>query len=484
MKKINFKDKHLRLGGYSALVTAVLVAVLLVVNVLFSSLNIKIDLTEENFFSLSEKTSSIINNIKDPVTIYVLEETGLENKDFEEILRKYEKGSSTVSVVYKDPVLYPSFAQKYMDAADSQNQNAIPKGSIIVENNTTGKYKVISNYELYNVSYTQSGSAQVKSVAIEERVTSAIDYVTSEIERKIYVTSGHGEYPVPMNLVSKLETENFLIENINLLTSELEVSPYNTLLMYSPHLDFAESEKEKIITFLEAGGKAMIFTDANTPELPNFNEILALYGVETEPGIVVEGSQDHMLSPYPTFILPNIADHEMTEAIKANKLPIVTPIASGLKVTDNKRSSVTITPLLTSSDNSWIKKNLDANTVEKESGDIDGPADIAYAIEDLNYLDDKNPISTKLFVMSNTVFLDNRQLNISATGNEDLIMNGFMWLQGKQDSLYIGPKAFTSYMLPAVSASTLLIFAGVAVVVLPLAAAIAGLVMWLRRRNL
>ena len=232
MKKINFKDKHLRFGGYSTLITVILVAVLLVVNVLFSSLDIKLDLTENKFYSLSEKTTSIIQKSTDPVTIYVLEETGSETKDFEEILRKYEKPSgSKISIVYKDPVLYPGFAQQYMDKTDAQEQSTLPTGSIIVENSVTGKYKVISKYELYNIGYTSSYQPQIQSYAIEEKVTSAIDYVTSEIEYKVFVTSGHGEFSVPSSLTTQLETENFVLEDINLLTQDLPVSPYNTLMI-------------------------------------------------------------------------------------------------------------------------------------------------------------------------------------------------------------------------------------------------------------
>lgn len=482
MKKINFKDKHIRLGGYSTLITMVLIAILLVVNVLFSSLELKIDLTEEKFYSLSEKTDSIVSKLEDSIAIYVLEETGKENKDFQEILGKYEKINSNVSVLYKDPVLYPGFASKYMDTTD--NETTLPSGSIIVENTVTNKFKVIPSHDLYNYSYNSSYQPQIQSIAIEEKITSAIDYVTNAIERKVYVTSGHGEFPIPNSLTSQLETENFIIEDLNLLTQDIPHSPYNTLLIYSPHLDFAEGEKDKIIDFLESGGKAMIFTDSNMPELPNFSEILSLYGLEAQTGIVVEGSQNHMVSPYPTFILPEIHSHQITDAIKSKNLPIIAPLASSLKVTEDKRKSVTHTPLLVTSNDAWLKVNIGAETIEKEASDLSGPFNIAYAVEDLNTLDMSNTITTKLFVMSNTIFLDDTQLNISATGNLDLVMNGLLWLQDKEESLYIGPKAFTNYTLPPVNASTLLIFAGVSMVVLPLIAIITGIVIWLRRRHL
>ena len=74
-------------------------------------------------------------------------------------------------------------------------------------------------------------------------------------------------------------------------------------------------------------------------------------------------------------------------------------------------------------------------------------------------------------------------LDVSATGNIDFVTNALRWLQDKAESLSITPKASKSYLLGAVPASTLLIFASIAIIVLPLLTLVIGLVMWLRRRN-
>lgn len=481
--KTIWNSKEMRFGGYSVIATSLLFCFLLILNLIFSSLNIKIDLTEEKFFSLSDKTLSIVQGIEDPINIYVLEETGAENKDFQDILNKYEKESDKISVIYKDPVLYPQFAQKYMDLTTDGMEQSIPTGSIIIENTVTGQFRTILYQELYNIGFDQSYGPYIQSVAIEERVTGGIDYVTNGIERRVLVTEGHGEYTIPFTIFDQLEKENFIVENINLLTDELEPNPNDTLLIYSPHIDFQESERDKVLAFLEQGGKAVIFTDFNTPDMPNFDQILSTYGLQVEEGVVVEGSSDHMLSSSPNFILPEIADHDITSILLENKLPIVMPLAGGLSEMENKRNSVTLTPLLTSSNNSWLKADLDATTIEKEDGDQDGPIHLAYAIEDTN-TNTTEPITTKLMVISNTLFLDNSQFNVDSSGNIDFIMNGFLWLQGKDNSLQIGPKASASYFLPPLSGTTFLILAGVSLILIPLTIITWGIITWLKRRHL
>lgn len=479
IKKIDFKDKKVRYGGYSAAMMAVVLAILIVVNVIASVLDVKIDLTEEKFFSLSEKTVAMVEDLQEPVNIYVLEETGLENQDFQDILKQYEKYGTQVSVVYKDPIIYPQFAKQYMDETDFEQ---VANGSIIVENTATGKYKLLLAHELYNIGFDPYYGPQIESLAIEERVTNAIDYVTSETQNTLYYTENHMEYEMPRGLISELEKNNYNVTSINLLTEELGNPEESTLLMYSPHVDLSVEEKDKVLAFLEAGGKAMIFTDPNTPDLPNFNEVLTYYGIEMQPGIVVEGSKSHMLGGYPTFILPNIASHAMTEALLSNKLPIITPFASSLVLSEERRSSLEIEPLLTTSDDSWLKA-VTAEYVEKEAGDQEGPLTIAYSIEDKQTADVSTP-GAKLVVIANTGLLDTKQINAASTGNMSFVVNGIKWLQGETENLYIMPKAPTNYVLSAMTGTQLLLFTAVALIGLPLVAFVLGIMTWLKRRNL
>lgn len=475
MKIVNLNNKNIRFGGYQTIASVIVIAIAITVNVIFSGLNLKIDLTEEKFFSLSPKTEEVVKAVSDDITLYVLEETGTESSAFKEILVRYDKLNSHVSLVYKDPILYPQFTQKYID----ENTPKIDTGSIIVENNTTGKFKVLTQADFY----TSNGATQ--SLAVENAVTSAISYVASHTDRTLYISSGHGELALPKTLTTIFSKSNIPTQAISLSTEDLGDPGTSTLIIYSPHTDFNDVEFDKITNFLDAGGKALIFTDYDTPELKNFTELLNYYGVKHSSGAVVEASSSNMLSSYPTYLIPNYTDHDITNSLITNKLPVLIPLSSALTKADNARTSVTITSLLSTSDEAFLKTNLEGATTNKTADDIAGPFDLAYAIEDKNSLDSENVITTRLVVFADSYFIDETKMNLSSTGNETFMTNCLNWLQNDTlTSFEIPGKSSNDYALPAMSTTKFLAFSCIAVVIIPAVVLIMGVIVLIRRKNL
>ena len=76
MKKT--KSNYLRYGGYATLLTLMVIAITIVLNVIVTDLNFKIDTTAEKLYSLSANTEKVTKELETPVNIYVLEETGKE----------------------------------------------------------------------------------------------------------------------------------------------------------------------------------------------------------------------------------------------------------------------------------------------------------------------------------------------------------------------------------------------------------------------
>lgn len=482
MKNFNMKNKNIRFGGYQTIVTIIVIAIAIAVNVIFSGLNIKLDLTEEKFFSLSAKTEEVVKEITEPVTIYVLAETGNESASFKEILTRYDKLNSNISLVYKDPILYPQFTQKYINDEITK----IDTGSLIVENTTTGKYKVLSQSDLYNFSSNAYGASEIESLAIENAVTSAISYVEASEDRVLYITSGHGELSLPSTFTSILRKSNIETQNINLSTEDLGDPSTSTLLIYSPHSDFNDVELTKITDFLDAGGKALIFADYDTPELSNFNELLSYYGIKHLSGAVVEATSGNMLSSYPTYLIPNYTSHDITNSLISNKLPLLIPVSSALTMTDNVRNGVTITSLISTSDEAFLKTELEGATTEQTDNDIEGPFDLAYAIEEVNsFVSSDDAITTRLVVLADSYFIDETKINLASTGNETFVTNCLNWLQNDSlASFEIAGKAYNDYSLPAMTTTSFLAFAGIAVIIIPLIVLIIGIVVLVRRKNL
>lgn len=69
-------------------------------------------------------------------------------------------------------------------------------------------------------------------------------------------------------------------------------------------------------------------------------------------GIVVEGDDGHYAAYTngPLFLLPNLESHEITEPLRQNNYYVLVPIAHAITVADELRDGLTVTPLLTTSD--------------------------------------------------------------------------------------------------------------------------------------
>jgi len=129
--------------------------------------------------------------------------------------------------------------------------------------------------------------------------------------------------------------------------------------------------------------------------------------------------------------------------------------------------------LLTTSDKSWGKKDINSTTTEKEAGDIDGPFDVAVAITDT-----QGESSAKIVVFSSSGFV-----NVAGGGNIDLFMNSMNWVQDLKDNISVTPKDLTTQALEITQAQ-ILGFSALVVIVIPGIVLIAGVVVWLKRRHL
>lgn len=469
MSRINFKNKQFRYGGYGVLLTLVVIAITIVFNIFVTNLNLKIDLTSEGFYSLSDTTKEVVGKISDPVNIYVLEETGSETALLKEVLTNYVKLNDNLSLIYKDPVLYPTFGSSYLNKS-TQNLKSLNNSTVIVENEKTGKFKIVPPSEFIAASETTGNE-----ITLENAITNALGYIMNENEGGIYYTTGHNEVALATALTDCISRANLDAKKLDLLTEDTPDPAHSVLLINSPHSDFTEDEVDKIISFLSNGGKAMIFLDADTPQLPNFSEVLKYYGISHESGVAIETSSSNMSSASPAYLLPNRGEHEIISNLSANHSAIIIPVSSGLVKLPNIRSTVTISPLLSTSDSSFLKKNISSTTLAKEDGDIDGPIMIACAIEDAD---------TRLVVMGNSYFLTNDFLNVSATGNTNFMNSTLGWLLTLDTSYAIEGKTQDTYQIKALSSTQTLIIEVLTMVIIPLIIIIMGITVWVRRRHL
>lgn len=469
----SFKDKKFKYGGYATLMTALVLVVLVIINLVVGQIPFKLDLTENRMFSLSDQTETTLKNLDQDVNIIGLYQTGQENTMLDEVLQKYRRLNKRVSISYIDPVKNPTFSSKY-----TKDNQALRAGSYIVESGD--KFKVIDQYDLFNLTSDQYGNTQVESLAAEQRITGAIHYVTAEDLPKVYLLDGHMEEGLPTQLKKQMELENYEIENLSLITEDGVPEDATVLMVIAPKRDITEEEETKIREYLENRGNAIFLMDITENETPNFDSLLKSYGVALNRALVVEADRNHYFQN-PAWIVPAMRNHDIISPMRSSKMNVLAIAAQGVEILDIVKRTIEIEPLLVTSDSAWGRMDLTSTSSEREEGDIDGPFNIAVAINDKEWDEKENVYDeTKIIVVGDAGFLDPQ---FASLGNFDFILNSLNWVQDVQENISIRPKSLVSPYLN-INAFQKLAFAGVAVILIPLLVLGSGLVVWLRRRHL
>jgi ABC-2 type transport system permease protein len=462
--KESFTNKAFRAGGYSTLVSiiviAIAVAVVLMVDKLPSTYT-KLDVSKTQLFTLSQQTKEIVKSLDQEVDVYYICQAGQEDSYVEALTDRYAAMNDNLKIIKKDPVVYPSFTSKYTTSTLADN-------SLIV---VSGDRSTVIGYSDIFVSDYSSGSA-ASSFDGERQLTSAIDYVTSENLPKVYTLTGHGEKSLSSSFSSAVSKENIDVESLSLVSQQKVPEDAQCLIVIAPTSDISSDEKNMILSYLEGGGNLLLFTDYLEAgnDMPNLEELMAGYGVKKVDGVVLEGDTSYCYKAS-NYLLPEMdGSHAITSPLVSGNRFVLMPQAQGIAELDNHRDSISITKLLTTSDSSYSKINVSsASSYEKEPGDASGPFAVGMAITET-----VNNIDTNIVWYSSSYLLDDSVNEAVSGGNQDLVLNTLGYLTDKEDSISIHSKSlgFDSLVLTSAQASSMkaLLIVGIPVVFLGIGA--------------
>ncbi len=453
-------------GTYALSITAVVMAILVVLNVLVSALPsslTKLDISATKLYSITSNTKVVVNALEEDVTIYWIVQSGEEDDVIENLLSKYESLSDHIKVVKKNPDVYPTFAEQYTNETVQNN-------SLVVECGDRSRFIgyddiYIQEADIYSYTYSTSFDG-------EGAITSAIDYVVTDDLPQLYVLEGHGEQELPQNFKEQIEKENIETNTLSLLTVDEVPEDADAILIYEPSSDLSEEEVDMLYEYAEDGGKLMVIAGPTEDGiLENLYGLLENYDVETCEGIVVEGNRDsYTMQPY--VLLPEMSSHEITDSlIEENYYPNM-PISQGMIINDE---SGAVTPLLTTSSESFSKiAGYDLTTYEKEDGDVDGPFAVALSIDCSN--------EGQIVLFSSAAFLDDMYNALSSGSNSDLAMNALSSLIGESEAMAIRSKSL-NYNYLSITDSTASLLKTLMIGVFPLTYLGVGVFVILKRRR-
>ncbi len=412
-------------GSYTITMSAIVLAILVVVNVLFSKLPstlTKYDISASQLYSITSGTKVVVNGLDKDVTIYWVVQADKEDSVIENLLNKYESLSSHISVVKKNPDTYPTFTSSYTSEDVANN-------SLIVE--CGDKYRYIAYSDIYLTDADYTTYSYNYSFDGEGALTSAISYVTSDETPKIYYLEGHGESELPSEFSKQIKKKNIETESLSLLNIDEIPSDASALMIYAPTSDISDEEAEMLISYLDNGGKLFVSAGPTSEgTLTNLYSVLSNYGVEANEGIVIESDRNYYTFSQPYMLLPTLNSNDITTPLIDENYYVIFPLAEGLTVS----TSSSATSLLSSSSTSFSKVDgYNLTTYEKEDDDIDGSFALAVSVNTNN--------DGELIWFSSSYFLEDIYNSYSSGANINLGINAISELINQEDSISISSKS-------------------------------------------
>ncbi|MBS1217737.1 MAG: transporter [Proteobacteria bacterium] len=267
----------------------------------------------------------------------------------------------------------------------------------------------------------------------------------------------------------QLRQKGFSISSINLgLAQEVPVNA-TLLVVTQPQVELQPAETEKLLAYVNRGGNLLWLID--TEPLRGLQPLAEKLGLVLTPGTVVDPALAPRSGPPVFAVAANYARHAVVGTLQYNTL---FPHARQIGADDTVGWRVT--PLIDVAPRGWVETGkLDAKPTFDKSRDFPGPVNVASAFE--RTVDDREQ---RVIVIGTGHFLSNSFLGNG--GNLALGLGVLNWLAGDDALVNIEPRPAGDTRLDTNSMHLYLI-AFVVLLLLPLAFAITGTVVWWRRRN-
>jgi ABC-type uncharacterized transport system involved in gliding motility auxiliary subunit len=434
--------------------TAIVVAIIALVNWFVDRHNRRWDLTPDQRYSLSSQTAKVLKDLKRDIAIYAFDqERGPRGR--RDLLDNYAALTPRVSVRYVDLDRQPSLARQF---------GVRSYGTIVV------------------VAGDRHFEAQS---ATEEGVTNAIIRVLKG-QKTVYFIQGHGERDLDGSdrvgydrIKKQFENENYQTKTLVLLQRN-EIPPDCSLLVIAgPRNDYLPPEVETIRKYVTGGGRAMFLLDPGV-DVTNLAKLLADWNVTVRNDLVIDEN------PIAQFFGTR---PEMPLVMKYGSGPIVQPLAR----------TATLFPLTRSFEvGKEYKAGVSVDSLCETTADSFGVANFSPAMREIRYrpnVDIKGPLTVavsgsirgsgesktegRVVAVGTSLLAANGYLGFQ--GNRDLVMNMVNWLSAEEDLISVRPKLPESQQMN-VTAQQMRQVLYLGVLGLPLLIVVAGTMVWWRRR--
>ncbi|EAZ92842.1 Gldg family protein [Crocosphaera chwakensis] len=358
----SFWQKRSTQTGTNAFISILsLVVILGLINFIAVRYSPRIDLTENQLYTLSPETQEIVENIDKLTKVYVFDKE-ITPQD-EDLLENYQRYNNNFKFELVDPDIKVGLTQQF---------NVQSLGDVYLE--YEDKKQLVQTLIVFNQREPLS----------EIKLTNAIEKIKKDYIPNVYILQGHGEYslePSPEGSLSEatnsLESKGYEVKPLNLIENAGIPDDADVIIVASPKRELFDQEVAALKEYSEQGGNLFLLLDPNADA--GLEPILQDWGIQLDNRIIIDGSGSGNvvgLGPTTPFIT-SYGNHPITEEF-ANSISFY-PISRPVDTVEVE--NVQATSLLVTNEQMWAESNLESEEVIFDpEEDIPGPFDLGVAL--------------------------------------------------------------------------------------------------------
>jgi len=442
-------------------------AIIILLNILFSRFFVRLDFTGDKRYTLSKATKNILKELEEPITITAYFSENLPpqiekvRNDFQDLLIEYSNRSGG-KVVYQFE--NPNQSQeKEMEVAQ---QGIQPQVVTVRESDQVKQQRVYLGAKLQ---YGENDASDIIPViqpgaAMEYALSTSIKKLSATNKPYLGFVTGHGETSVRA-LQQAMQSLNVLynVEQVN-LTDTTQYEKYKGLVIVAPTDSFSNAQLSQLDNFLGSGKGILVVlnrvaVDLQSGQATSINTGLESWlsdkGIRINEDLVIDQkcgnitlqqqqgffvfNQQVPLPYLPRFDKFN--EHPVTRGLELVLMPFVSSINY-----DAKNPTLKFTSLLNSSANSGTETTPVTIDVQKNIASYDFYTKnlcVACALEG----EISGGVSSKLVVFTDADFVINgegERAQQQQPDNINLFVNGIDWLADDTGLNELRTKAVTS----------------------------------------
>ena len=331
-----------------------------------------IDLSSSRAATLSAEALGAVRALTAPVRLYVVESEEKRDVWLDEIVSRMAAANANLTA----ETVAPDDAR--METLSALTGQTPAEGSVVVASDK--RAVVLGAAELYQYEYDQTAyyyygvvSYTRADFTAQDALCRALKYVTRNDMPVFYALTGHGEAGWDGALNRVCFDNNIAFETLSLSPGEAIPADAAAVMVCGPTSPVGDETCAALLDYLKAGGNVLLMTNYTT-DFTGLDAIVDEYGMARRKGLVLDNDTKSVYSAdYKYFLKPTMRESAVTHALIEGKKAVLMPVSEAIARSDVRRAGLNAQPILTTSEQAYMKVNTDAiSTLDQETDDESG----------------------------------------------------------------------------------------------------------------